>query len=578
MIPILLGGAVILGSLLSGCSQATQGTPPPAGAPTPPKKKPHPKPVTPQPRFPENPPASQVYRELKKLGVSEVQMDRGCAGLFFDSQDYLKSRIHGKGDGKASACEVLDFALEQYQAHPAIAELLTQKPIPWTLQSANPNSPLDRQIRQLFETLIARLDKILKKQGLHPADPKFQQAMALGLLAFVSLPNPKGIKQSKTFIPKLLEALAEVGLGDFAQDLREVGGLNLVRDFDTVREFTAMEAIQEGVGKCTELSKILFAALKMAHLDPYFVLADPWRSDIPKLEETMKEFPSYLHVLIGITIGGRQHLLDPALAIYQPKHRSFVPLTLRQYLALDYLNRAKARHDRKQPTLDLLNLSVYLDSSLGLPFINRSMAYLDLNNFASARRDIEKAKENSPHHWMVSFAQAVIHYEENQIPQALEYVNQGLKLNPKVFNFYHLRAKLNLLLGQTLASRNDILTCLKIAPENCGKKILDQQENFREFLLSNTVTPALIQRVESDLGMPWPILEAKFALIGLYWEAGLPNIAKSKLREIEDQIRSKNLSDPTKIILESLVNSLPPEMKKKNHPWKRVVFRRSILI
>ncbi|MDX1386754.1 MAG: hypothetical protein R3257_04130, partial [bacterium] len=536
----------------------------PVGAPKPPKEKSTPKPPTPPLRFPDNPPASQVYRELKRLGVSEGQMDRGCATLFFDSKDHLKSKIYGKGDGKASACEVLDFALESYQDHPAVAEFLTEKPIPWTLQSADPNSPLDPQIQKLFKILIARIDKILQGQGLSPTDPKYQQAMALGLLAYVSLPDPEGMKKSKTFIPKLLKTLAELGLAEFAQDLREIGGLGMDRNFETVREFTAMEAIQERQGKCTELSKILFAALKMAQLEPYFVLTDPWKSDIPKLEENMKEYPNYLHVLIGVSIDGQQHLLDPALLSYQPNHRSFAPLTLRQYLALDYINRSKALNDREKPPLDLLNLAVYLDPSLGLPLINRSMAYLGLDDFESAQKDIEEAKKRSPHLWMVSYAQAVIHYEQNQIPQALAYVDQGLRYNPKVFNLYHLRAKLNLSIGKAHASRNDLLTCLKMAPENCGEIVLDQQEYFREFLLNHTVSPGLIQRVESELEMPWPTLEAKFALIGLYWEAGLPKIATYKFSEIENLTRDKNLSDPTKIILESLLDSLPPELKKES--------------
>jgi len=63
-----------------------------------------------------HPLASEVYRRLKNNGATLERLDQGC---------HQKEEIVGAGDRKVEACEVYEFALDNYQAHIFAARAVT---------------------------------------------------------------------------------------------------------------------------------------------------------------------------------------------------------------------------------------------------------------------------------------------------------------------------------------------------------------------------------------------------------------------------------------------------------------------
>lgn len=213
--------------------------------------------------------AHGIYQDLNKLGVSCESMDQGYnvtnyAGKYCADKT-ARNCILSKGDGVVGSDEVLEYALNNYDKYRQMIEGRLGSPLPWVLDDLDPNTKFDAEIRAKVDAAIIELKKIITSKGITEGSPKYKEKLAAGLLWFVAAPAADAIAMGRAhgnpWIQLLEKGVENDGLKDFLNYLDVNGGLRV--EGDDSEEHSALEALNKKKGTCTEMSKILFAALKM---------------------------------------------------------------------------------------------------------------------------------------------------------------------------------------------------------------------------------------------------------------------------------------------------------------------------
>src|SRR5215831_10900438 len=201
MLPILLwGGAALAALFLSGCtdSKKTQDSSLPGGATLSPSASVYIPPDAAPPRPPQylasfgtDLRAADIYQRLQEAKVTDAMLDRGCN---FPVRLNVPVLQRAK-DTRIEACEVYEFALENYQKYPEITEALTGSPIPWSLDDRNPVTAEDEKIRERVQGTIAHLQESPGLKELGMKSDEFRKKLSQALASFVDFPSdPKYLK------------------------------------------------------------------------------------------------------------------------------------------------------------------------------------------------------------------------------------------------------------------------------------------------------------------------------------------------------------------------------------------------
>jgi len=376
MLPILLGaGAAFAALFLSGCNNnkkptESQGNPAgDAGASAPDAAQAVPPPLPSSAYFTSfgnDLRAADIYQRLSEKEVPNEALDRGChSPAIFGHPSFQRAK-----DRRIEACEVYDFALENYQKFPEIVETLTGGPVPWSLDDRDPATSQDAKIRERVQEVIARLQESpgLKKFGMKSDD--YRQRLAAALALFVDFPSdPQVLKSRHDELRKQSEELLGLELQDFQEELLEKGGMGaskFAEDEGEARVRTALQALALRRGGSLARAKVLYAVLAQAELSPRFILSTE-KSNSDLFEEGTKAFllnfggkkSHYLRV--GVPLSQRTIPLK-GLRENAAADSTIQELGLTTFLAMDFHEEGDFRliHSKSDPSLAYkmaLNLS-----------------------------------------------------------------------------------------------------------------------------------------------------------------------------------------------------------------------------
>lgn len=209
------------------------------------------------------------YQRLLQDGFSAQALDQGYFRVRLKenpspNETALERFSVGKGDGKIECEEIAEKTIDHYESYSSFIEETTGRQVPWVL----------KETRKIDEA-IEHLKKAIHRQGFKPGEKEFDGRLFTGLYIFANTPQKEALPLLKErdlrFWRKLFSPLMADGLGDFAEWVQAEGGLGLgfTRE-DFPFEGTAAETLQQSLGFCTERTKVLYAVLKRAGLNPTF--------------------------------------------------------------------------------------------------------------------------------------------------------------------------------------------------------------------------------------------------------------------------------------------------------------------
>jgi len=210
--------------------------------------------------------------------------------------DWEEEPVEVKNGDKKKAIDQ-NKAIERYQKLRALIECKTNRPIPWVFEAPYlckksvfgkteiPRDPKKleeaKAIRTKVKKAIKKLDGLLEKAKLKSM--QYQQCLIAFLYWFVLVPengigepiDDKGNSQLVAFLtsqkidPKTIQKIKT----DFSKYLQQNGGgLGLANvGSDAEIEATALETVLQKTGWCTEQSKVMYAVLRMAGIEAFFV-------------------------------------------------------------------------------------------------------------------------------------------------------------------------------------------------------------------------------------------------------------------------------------------------------------------
>ena len=603
MYPILLaGGAVAALFLLSGCSEKNKKTT--SNLP--------PRPTPPAPDyikdFNAHSEVLKFYRDARKLGVTDLQLDIGCPTIFYGPGGVPSKKIMGAKDHKIQTCEVHEYILNHWDKKPisTLAETLAGKPIPFSLDDRDLPIPPNKKIWNQAGKAIAFLDQLLAKQGLDPDSANYHERRILALHYLVAYPKEETIIEyqkeaaklkrevkrdanqedelnryviTNNSFKKLSNKMAQEGLEEFQKYRENHGGFYL--DSELQSEYTALKAIENNAGACTEFSKILFGLLKIAGYDPYFIAVDPWKTQHPGIKTFIQEDPLYWHVVIGLKIGEKEYVLDPTLADPDAVHKEAgFPLSLRQYLALDFFNQGIDHQTKSTPDLDearnAIDKGLHLDDQSFYPLMMMG-ATLFLNGFkisdSEKRKDqmkksvehLDRAIAINPYHGSPYYFRSRAKIELGLPGEARADINQAIKLNPNVWNFYFTRAGIHASAKDVKGMHKDLVNSIRLSPHNARLSIERIIESQNKDSLQAHPQRKVIELVGQELSMEVFKLLTQFKMATLLYQAGHASFAQQELEKLivtlekakkNFESNGKSFSPATVSFLQTLVPAL----------------------
>lgn len=577
---VILGGAAA--ALLSGCFTKPGPKSPQALKPPPPKPK---NPYTTE--FSKDQQVHWYYLQLKLRGISDQALDQGCPSYDFRQKGNPVLNLLGPRNQSISKCEVYEYIFshdDDQKIHP-LAEAFTGKPFPLALDDPDPLTHIYLEKRKEIDEVLGRIKQDIKDLGHAPGTPEYQERLAIALMAYVGIPF-KGsryfqlIKQGPGVIGQhdVLRALSSLKqefsrakMSEIWNYLEGKGGLVPQTPLDD-KERTAIGAIAEGVGKCTENSKVLFALLRLAGLDPIFIYVNPWASREPALKKIAQDLPNYEHVAVGIKVEGKMQIYDPSLLLTKLSHSGAYPLTPRQYLARDFNNRT-LNASTPEEVMEIVNRGLELDPDSYSLHLRKANAHAALGQKEAAFRSNLRAQSLAPHIAQTNLLLALAYGEMGDLKKAMAIVQKVKEKNPGNPLVYYTRAQILYVSGKSSEGYQDLVETAKLSPEfvykqlsrtflanttkDFVKKPEDERQRFREETLISDVP-----QMKADFGM------AKlFSLAGhLDWAAKkiAPYLIQLDSSRRTLQKNGRDFSQSTAADLREEFEELPKKLKE--HP------------
>ncbi len=307
--------------------------------------------------------AGKYFQEIKRLGVAEDVLDQGCN---------QKKKLQGKQDQNVSACEVFNYALENYQKFPDLDKGLQNGALPWILDDNDPKTSFDEKIRKKVGATVQSLKTHPELKDLDPNSDEFKIKLATGLLYFADFPkSPPAIPWQWPQLREKTAELKEIGLGSFQEELFQKGGLGaseLKEGPQTNLVATALEALEDPLTRGTDITKsnILFGVFERAGLLPKLYYIPMKYADPHKDQEFIKGNTQLLlayHVVVGIPLSGGPRIFNlknldsrgEYLEIIDGNHGEYLGHNLRSKGYEILLNTGQIK-----PALRLLTLSLEL--------------------------------------------------------------------------------------------------------------------------------------------------------------------------------------------------------------------------
>lgn len=452
LLPVLeLIGAVSAGLFLSGC----------AGSKKDPEHPRAPQPIPPEPVLgfteKENRSTYRLFQEMIRADKppSLRIFDRGYQIVNY-GYSYPQGGLHcpdrkapfclkGGDNGRIEPEEVWDSALHEEKYRAPLQKILGRR-LSWLLEDDDPKDGFDVEQLQLAGNAIKFIETLLQKQGLKPGSPEFQEKLAVALCILVAVPERKKMEEHRAEIDGFLKALDAMHLAEWKSYLWEHGGLGLSEDKkeDELLELSALEARKLKKGQCTELSKILYAVLKLAKLRPAFVSVNLWQTDVEKVREKLNANPAYGHVCLAVFIGDKIRLLDPALASHQPPHREYYLLSLRHFLSLEQINYAEFWHWKgaRGKAMEQFQQALDIDPTNPIAYFGRGIYNAKGGRYDEAIADFSQGLKLDPFYSVAFMLRGQVHGEKQDWDSAMSDLDRAIALQPNMAHAFYNRGQL----------------------------------------------------------------------------------------------------------------------------------------
>lgn len=199
----------------------------------------------------------------------------------------------------------------------------------------------------------------------------------------------------------------------------DASGLNLsVRNNLAERNFD--ETLANLGGDCTEFTKVLMTLLQRVGFEAFPV----WVGEDSRGDRVQ-------HIATGISLGGRTVLLDPIYQAFDAQHRQTVRLSLREFLAWHWNNRAlDAAPNSASTALDLYQRALWVDPANPHILLNRGLLHRDRRqDTTAARADFEAALGVDPRFAEAHYELGNMEYDAGRFREAVTRYSQALALN-----------------------------------------------------------------------------------------------------------------------------------------------------
>jgi len=328
--------------------------------------------LTPPPytiRFSSDPALQRVYTDLGAAGLTDGALDQG-----FTSIDY--SRVQA-GTARSVRDRGLDSAelfgtLTTNTTLASVYQRFAGEALPWVPS----NNPVTQAALQRFDAGIAAWRRT------HGMPTGVNRALAEHIFQWVT--DPQGLALSSQANPP-------------------------ERDFD--------QTLAAGGGDCTEFTKVLLALLQRVGFNPY-----------PVWVGVDLHGDRVNHIATGITLNGNTVLLDPIYQVFDPSHRATTRLSLREFLAWHWNNRALDIQAASVPTaLSLYQRAIQIDPANPHLWLNRGIFQRDLrHDSVAARQDFQEALRLDSSFHEAHYELGNLDYDAGQYQDAARHYQQAL--------------------------------------------------------------------------------------------------------------------------------------------------------
>lgn len=253
-------------------------------------------------QFEDIPNLVEIYKTLLDDGVDPAKMDTGWQ----EPEGHI-----GAGDGEIHELEFLGYLYDNWQQYQEVLEKNTQLIVPWSLDDKDPSTDFDEKIREHITTLIEGVKKHIHDLGIEPNTRTYRMALALELF------------ERTLSDPMLLKGISETGI-----EHKLKAGLMIASFSKHEEELTALQMLQDKIGQCTELSKVLFTIYSMAGLKCRGATV------------AVGENGNYMsHMALQVELSDDNWItVDPSLRKFNPKYMALTPLSNLGFAAAHYFN------------------------------------------------------------------------------------------------------------------------------------------------------------------------------------------------------------------------------------------------
>ena len=387
----------------------------------------------------DNEEAYRFYEQLAVNGVSLADIDIGTSvinysGIHCADKD-ARTCIQGRGDGKVDAEEVYEYVFNNYEKYQELIKGVMGRPVPWTLDDMDPVTTFDAQTRQKVQAVIDELKRVLEGDGLKEGTDEYTKRMATGLFWFVIAPPHWMFLYGETFLERVQDKIDRDSLGKFREYIKKTGGFFLNGD-RSLPEYSALEALRGGRGKCTEKSKILFAVFKMAGFEPIFVYEKilEEKSEDPIWKDAVLEAPKGTnHACVGLNSGGRQRIFDPSLTNSYAEYRHYYPLSPRQFLSYEFFNNGNYWREKGEYDKAIADHSeaIKLDPKNTLAWQNRGNDWREKGEYDKAITDLSEAIRLDPRDALARADRGVAWSGKREFDKAIADLSEAIWIDPE---------------------------------------------------------------------------------------------------------------------------------------------------
>lgn len=242
----------------------------------------------------------RLYRTMRRDHISDAKIDKS----------------EGNVDGNLICEEIIETSLRYKQYHEYLKNV-TGRTVPF---------PIDEETKKERRTVAGIIKKGLARQGFSPATPEYRRFFSSAIYRSLFAPRAADIPWLKKYDPRWLEnfvvfPLKAMGLNDLQLHLMKYGGLGLAGPLKHAEfEATAMEAVRDHKGECTERSKVMYPSFEEGGLDPFYASIEiqALHRDWPRVSGLGDVLPPVTpedyfsgHIAIGIPNGSDQMYFEP---------------------------------------------------------------------------------------------------------------------------------------------------------------------------------------------------------------------------------------------------------------------------